>query len=443
MYLDYDEIREAELTVIGMAMNDKSVAMDLVSLPNDVFSTDDLIGVKKAIEVLLAKNTTPDLVTLGTECPNDVTSLVEASQLGFMPSNYNHMKSVLLDRMKRRRIYKVCQDTLNSLNDHDFNTESVMANMTKAVENTDSSNPYVRIDEALLNVMNEVQNADKDRCMTGIGGLDDMIGGLKGGKLVYLGARPGIGKSALALFVADHVAHKQGRVLFSSLEMTPEELSTRVLSSFTKNLDVSKIENGHISTEQEWTEFTHGISQASRLNMYITNKAKTPMTLRRIATKLKEEDLGLAMIVVDYVQLMTVDGKSRSRYEDVSNISRELKLLAMDLNIPILVLTQFNRASETNNFGKVVKRRPTMAEAKDSGSIEQDANIFMTLYAPDEPEDRNSYAWQCWNGCKERGHEYQILTIEKNRQGRKGAVNLDFDKPHMIFTTLINDTGKS
>ena len=137
---------------------------------------------------------------------------------------------------------------------------------------------------------------------------------------------------------------------------------------------------------------------------------------------------------MDYLQLVRADAKHSSRYEEVSEISRELKLMAMDLGVPVIALTQFNRMSEGGNGTK--KRAPTMAEAKDSGSIEQDANIFIVQYAPDDPVD-DHYAKQAMQICEAKGWEWQQLIVEKNRQGRTGRINVGFDKAHMRFQNLM------
>jgi replicative DNA helicase len=141
------------------------------------------------------------------------------------------------------------------------------------------------------------------------------------------------------------------------------------------------------------------------------------------------------MVVVDYIQLMRSDGKRSSRYEEVSEISRELKLLAMDMGVPVLALTQFNRMSEAGQNGQARKRPPTMAEAQDSGSIEQDANLFIVQYAPGEPGE-NPRGRAAYEMCRGFGHEWQQLRIEKNRQGQTGIIDVGFDKAHMRFISL-------
>ena len=143
---------------------------------------------------------------------------------------------------------------------------------------------------------------------------------------------------------------------------------------------------------------------------------------------------GLKMIVVDYVQLMSGDGRGKSRYEEITSISRELKLLAMDLDVPILAMCQLNRQSEGIQ-GRVKKTEPSMAEARDSGALEQDANVFLTLYEPEEPEQQGE-AWQLYHLCQANGMAWQVLKVEKNRQGRTGRLNVAFDKAHMRYVSI-------
>ena len=143
----------------------------------------------------------------------------------------------------------------------------------------------------------------------------------------------------------------------------------------------------------------------------------------------------MGLVIVDYLQLVRADAKHSSRYEEVSEISRELKLLAMDLGVPVIALTQFNRSSEAGKNGQASKRAPTRAEAKDSGSIEQDANIFIVQYAPDSPGN-DPYAQQAMQICEAKGWDWQQLIVEKNRQGRTGKINIGFDKAHMTFQNL-------
>lgn len=195
-------------------------------------------------------------------------------------------------------------------------------------------------------------------------------------------------------------------------------------------VDVQEIESGNLS-DASLEAVTTAAPDIAALPLRLSTRCTTPMQIRREAQRMREKE-GLQLIVVDYLQLVRSDGKHGSRYEEVSEISRELKLLAMDLGVPVIALSQFNRSSEAGKNGQASKRAPTMAEAKDSGSIEQDANIFVVQWAPDKPGD-DPYAQQAVQLCDSKGWEWQQLIVEKNRQGRTGKINIGFDKGRMTF----------
>ena len=182
-------------------------------------------------------------------------------------------------------------------------------------------------------------------------------------------------------------------------------------------------------TQTELEATSEAMPIVGGLSMKIINK-QTPLQIRRAASDMQRNG-GLSMIVVDYIQLMKADTNKKSRYEEVSEISRELKLMAMDLNVPVLALTQFNRDSEQGGQ----KRKPSMSEARDSGSIEQDANVFLIQYAPAEP-NQSSELYSYWEECQGYGQEFQILEVAANRQGPTGSTPIRFDKTHMKFATL-------
>ena len=142
---------------------------------------------------------------------------------------------------------------------------------------------------------------------------------------------------------------------------------------------------------------------------------------------------------MDYIQLMEVANNSRmNRQEEISKISRGLRLLSSELKIPILVLTQLNRTSAKGQMikGKKVRQEPTMSEARESGSIEQDANIFMLLHDPDESEMRNEEEKEVYKALKSQGYQMMRIIIDKNRQGKRGRVTLAFDGDHMRFLPI-------
>ena len=263
---------------------------------------------------------------------------------------------------------------------------------------------------------------------TGIAGLDKFTGGFSPGNLIVLGARPGVGKSALAISIVRSVADKCGPVLVISLEMTEIENIERLVSAEAQ-IPMDKFKRRDL-TEEESLRHLEACEVLDKLPIKFSETANTPLKIKREASAMLRE-CGLKLIVVDSLQLMRADMKTGSRYEEVTEISRELKQLAMSLKIPILALTQFNRASEAGG----TQREPSMAEARESGAIEQDANIFLILHSPPEPKMGTPHH-EMWAYCKDKGTDFMTLRIAKNRQGQTGLVPLEFNKPEMSFITL-------
>ena len=422
--------REAEIALIGTSMASKECARRLADLPEDIFSAADTKAAHKAVQQLLARGEQIDLITLDAEackeCPSVSSMLVDAMNAGFTTSMWGQWLALLDDARRRRTIAKSAQDVLQAVQDPRESPEELSARLASGAKVLETTQTTKSMGEALGELMLTFGDSRK-ACQTGITDLDRMTGGFRGGKLIVLGARPGVGKTALALSMAKHVARHTGGVLIVSLEMDASEIMARLYAS-ESGVDVQELESGRLSDKSLDTLATVG-PQLTQLPIRIAERASTPMQVRREAQKMAERD-GLAMVVVDYIQLMRSDSKHSSRYEEVSEISRELKLLAMDLGVPVLALTQFNRSSEGGKGTS--KRAPTMAEAKDSGSIEQDANVFIVQYAPDSPGD-DPYAQHAVHVCDAYGWQWQMLIVEKNRQGRTGALSVGFDRAHMVF----------
>jgi len=432
--LQVPQNREAELMILGMAFIDQQAAEKVAALPEDVFSYEETVNAYKGIRKVIEQRGKPDLLTV-TMAMHELgfsvgTELMEANRLAITAANYGQYETILMDLRKRRKLLKACVDVASHISDLSVKTEEQVSKMAAAVNDTVEQPQSMTLKDAILNLLLRLDQKVEGGVMTGVAGLDRLTGGFKPGQLIYLGARPGVGKSALALYMAANVAAKSGPVLVVSREMEGEELAARIVAEYT-NIDVQRIDNRSISPEEFGTIWGQA-PLMTEIPMRISTSLGTPMQIRREALSMLRED-GLKMIVVDYLQLLKADEKTSSKYEEITQISRDLKLLAMELKVPILALTQLNRGSEGGNGS--AKRKPSMADSRDSGAIEQDANIYLTLYAPDEPK-AGTDAHAFWQICQERNAEFQILTIEKNRQGRCGMVPLMFDQPHMRFTTI-------
>lgn len=431
--MDITRNRDAELAAIGTALMDRPCAVQLAALPADAFTAADTRSAHDAIRSLIASGAVPDLVTVAScmykDLANPEQTLVQAMQLGVGPAHYGQYEGLILECFKRRTLVDVGSRLLQGAASAGESPDSLAAEATALITGANGPGGSISMHEALMSLAESIDNAGKGRCTTGIADFDRLTGGIRGGKLIVLGARPGIGKTALSIAMATHVARHAGHVLFVSLEMDEAELAARIVAA-EKGIDVQELESGRLSQES-LDKLLPAYAELDSLPMHFSLQAYTPSQIRRDAVALQNR-CGLAMIVVDYIQLMHSDRKHNSRYEEVSEISRELKLMAMDLGVPVLALTQFNRNSESSTGGKAERRKPQISEAKDSGSIEQDANMFIVHWTPPEPP-ADSEVFNDYSECLFNGWEWQFLSVDKNRQGRTGQISIAFDKPHMRF----------
>jgi replicative DNA helicase len=251
---------------------------------------------------------------------------------------------------------------------------------------------------------------------TGFREFDAKTSGLQKTDLIIVAARPSMGKTALCLTIAQNAAVQENAVVaVFSLEMSKEQLVMRMLSSEAR-IDAHRFRTGHLMRE-EWARLAGGIESLSRARIFIDDTAGlSVLEMRAKARRLAAEQKKLDLIVVDYLQLMNAGGRNESRQQEVSKISRELKALAKELNVPVVALSQLSRAPEARNPPK-----PLMSDLRESGSIEQDADVVAFIYREDyyHETDENK-------GMAE-------LIISKQRNGPTGTVRLAFLKEFTRF----------
>ena len=267
----------------------------------------------------------------------------------------------------------------------------------------------------------QAQNRDFPGLSTGLIDLDRRIAGLNDSDLIILAARPAMGKSSLALNIALEAGKSSGKsVAIFNLEMSREQLGLRLIASECF-LDLTKLITGRLNGMEEWSKAAAAVAALSRAKIYIDDDST--LSVADMNAKCRRiKDLGL--VVIDYLQLMTSSGNNSGRNENrqqvVSDISRSLKIMAKELNVPILCLSQLSRANENRASGQ---RRPMLSDLRESGAIEQDADIVMFLYREgyyDEDSENQNVA-EC--------------IIAKNRHGETGTVYLEW-RPE--FTTFRN-----
>jgi replicative DNA helicase len=255
---------------------------------------------------------------------------------------------------------------------------------------------------------------------TGLGPLDRILSGLQPSNLVVLAARPGMGKTALALGFARYVGvNARLPVAVFSLEMSRHEVTQRLMCT------EALVDSHHLRTgrlrEEDWTRLTAAASRLSDAPIYVDDSAGLNiMEIRSKARRLKSVEKGLALVVVDYLQLMSTATAAESRVQEISQISRALKLLARDLEVPVLALSQLSRAVESRQ-----DKRPILSDLRDSGSIEQDADVVLFIYR-DEYYVKDS----------ETNKGLAELIIAKHRSGATDSLGLAFRQKYTLFSDL-------
>ncbi len=293
----------------------------------------------------------------------------------------------------------------------------------------------VNVKDITKNVTNLVQEwADSKGSLTGLetgfSEFDKLTSGLQNGDLIIIAGRPSMGKTALAMNIVGNVAIEQNKpVLVFSLEMPTEALILRMISSF-GHIDSKKIRAGEM-TETDWNSFNHAVRAMEQNNILIDETPSiTPTEIRAKARRIKRQYPDLSLIMVDYLQLMTVHGKSENRVQEISEISRSLKALAKEISVPVIALSQLNRGVESRpkaNKG----RMPQMSDLRESGSIEQDADIIGFVYRDEQYHD------ETYSNPEEVGKA--DLKIVKHRNGETGGIKLAWIGQYTRFEDLANE----
>ena len=373
----------------------------------------------------------------------------------------------ILDRYIRRRLIDVGTNMVNDAYefkvDKEAQTQITAAEeeLYKIANESETTGGPKQLSAALTESLKVAEKAKENPTglsgtTTGLKDLDRLLGGLHDSDLVVLAGRPGMGKSALATTIAFNAAKffeeenkkpnavKKSVALFS-LEMSAEQLATRILSAKAK-ISGEDIRTGKISNDQ-FDELAAGVSLLSKMPLYIdeTPGITVPAIWNRARRLKRDKNAGLGLIVIDYLQLITPSTKTEGRVQEVSQMTRNLKIMAKDLNVPVLVLSQLSRSVEQRD-----NKKPMLSDLRESGSIEQDADIVMFVYREiyymrqaGEPvrhqnETPEKYALRIaeWKQKLLEMENQAKVTVAKNRHGRTMEVDLFFADKYGSFTDL-------
>ena len=436
---------EAEQSVLGCILISDTVASELcATLRTEDFESEVHKKIFDSMQNLSRKSQPIDYVTLVSELEkanklNEIGGLNYITDLtNTVPTavNYKHYADIVLENSKLRKLYKmsdsVIAKTFDGVNSKEI-IEFVEKELTDIV--TEKNKGLVHIGDAVNDTIKKFEAIAKNPnaqigLKTGFWGLDKALnGGLQKGGLFLLAARPGVGKTSLAMNIVTNCASQSNAVCaVFSLEMTTAELAQRALCSVAL-VESQKALNGELSAD-DWAQIWEGKKKLCESNIHINDSSS--VTVAQIISecqKLKREK-GLDLILVDYVQLMNSSTLARStenRQQEVANFTRGLKNAAKELDVPILLLSQLSRAPEQRT-----DHRPMLADLRESGAIEQDADAVMFIYNPD------MYA----KDDKPKPGIVELI-LAKNRHGEIGNIKLRFVKQYTTFMNLSADADAS
>lgn len=412
---------EAEGAILGCVFLDQNVIYQIADLldPDDFYDSRNRFIYRAMVQLSRdGRGIDPTTVIAQLQVSNlleqcgGIAYISSLADLGYSTLNIESYVELVQNASLRRRAIETLRDLSQAGYDNGVDAFDYLEEVEKSVfelskdRKVDSFRHISDVSRAVLEATERNANRNEDviGLDTGYGCLNKITQGFQNGQLIILAARPAMGKSAMALNLAVNVANsnKAGNagVAVFSLEMSAEQLVERMIAA-DSSIRLNQIKNGRIP-KNDWIRFNSSCSKLANMNLYFDDSSDpTIAKIRAKCRKLKAEN-GLDFVVIDYLQLISPDQASAklSQQEKITRITRSLKLMARELDIPILALSQLSRAVEQRD-----DKKPIMADLRDSGSIEQDADIVMFLY-------RDDY----YNHASERKGEADLI-ISKNRSG--------------------------
>ena len=390
---------EAEQAVIGSCLIDEdSIISAIEILIKDDFYREDHKIIFSCINSMFSRNEPVDIITLKDELLSidKYESVGGLEYIASLPdkvpttANVNKYISIIKEQSIKRNLINMSNEISKLCFDTKISTEELMEMAEQKIfeiTQKKSAKGASKLKDLLIDSVNKLEdvynNGKKKGLSTGFIDIDRRMGGLKGSELIILAARPGMGKSAFALNIATHVAKKEKvPVLIFNLEMGKDQLTDRIICSECL-IDSKKYRDGELD-DDEWIKLAHGINELSEADIFIDdNSSITISEIRSKCRKMQIED-NIGLVIIDYLQLITPSSGKSSREQEVAEISRTLKLIAKELNIPVIALSQLSRANEKRS-GK--DKRPMLSDLRDSGNIEQDADIVLFIHREDYYEE--------------------------------------------------------
>lgn len=430
---------EAEKCVLGsILLESRSILKIIETLGPDDFYLEPHRIIYRTMVELFNRSQPQDIIAV-TNALRDAGRLEDVGGPAFvasltdmvpMPSNTSHYMDIILEKSLLRRLIAASSRIHAGCFEKQSNVRLVLDEAESAIfaiSNSRSQCAYRAVNEFVTRSIEKVEQLSKSNdpitgVPTGFEKFDSLTAGLQPANLIIIAARPSMGKTALAMNIAQHAAIKSRiPVGVFSLEMSGNELAMRMLCSV-GHIDLRKVRTGQLNSDTEWKKLIKAAGELENAPIYIDETpAISILELRAKARRMKmEHDIGL--VIVDYLQLMKGPQHVQNREQEVSEISRSLKALAKEIDIPVVALSQLNRAMETRK----TNRRPQLSDLRDSGAIEQDADVVCFIHR-EEIENPGPH-------ISDRG--ISELIIGKQRNGPTGSIRLTFLKEFTTFENL-------
>ncbi|HEY8344693.1 MAG TPA: replicative DNA helicase [Bacillota bacterium] len=426
---------EAERSTLGAMFLEKDAiyrAMEIIK-PED-FYKDGHALIYQVVLDLTNKGEPVDLVTVTEELRQrealekvgGITYLTELANAVPTAAHVEYYARIVEEKALLRNLIHAATEIVSLGYDGQEEVEKILDEAEKkifAIANRRAGRTIVSLKSILIEAFEQIEKLYESHgavtgVPTGFSDLDRFTAGLQPSDLIILAARPSMGKTTFALNIAENAAvHLQIPVAVFSLEMSKEQLAMKLLCA-EAGVDNQRIRTGNLA-EEDWPRLSHALGRLSEAKMFIDDSPNLSALEIRAKARRIQAKYGLGLIVIDYLQLMQGRGRAESRQQEVSEISRSLKALARELSVPVLALSQLSRAVEMRQ-----NKRPSLADLRESGSLEQDADLVCFLYREDyyDPETEKK-------GITE-------LIIAKHRNGPIGTIDLLFQKEFSKFVGL-------
>lgn len=431
---------DAEMSVLGVAFLDKySLEKIMEEVDSSMFYNEQNKKLFLALQELYKSRTPIDITTVKNELDKQknlssvggVEYISEVIDSVATAANLDYYIKIVKEKALRRKLIETATDIISDTYEEDGNVTSLLDNAEKSILNVikaRQTSEFRPISDVLRTAQEQLEQMSKNSSAitgvpTGFYDLDKSTAGLHEGELIIIAARPGMGKTAFALNVATNAAMQMDKaVAIFNLEMSAEQLVNRMISSVGQ-IEGEKLKTG-IMGNNDWKKYNEAISQLSETNIYIEDNAGiTAPEIKAKCRRLANSEKGLGLVVIDYLQLVTTGGRTESRQVEVSDISRSFKTLAMELKVPVIALAQLSRNAERSET-----KQPRLADLRESGSIEQDADIVLFINRADYYEAKSD------NKVNIVPAE---LIVAKHRKGSTGLVNLLFELDKSSFKNYL------